>query len=403
VSGPNWSAEEIRALAMQRAAEGDAEAAAEQFERLSVLEPEQGDGWINLATAERAQGKLAQAADHYRRGIALLEALQAPDQGLLATALHALGATLEGLEETDAAVEAYSRSAQVDPRAPTPFAALSGLLARAGHLREADQVATKYCLAAVSVLAEKSNIGAVRQFQKALKDAAAVDGNLVLIATREAYAQSFAATAAKLPRGARLEVEPHRRDEAGRAVPLLPNPNRPASRVRFDALKPETGERWMIQDVPTYGFPPGCPAAADGHFSIPHPAARTPFPVFLSTRTAWDYFFVRMRLRRGLSPEAIARAERHLGAWYLRGFEGGFSEGGRGFFHFLSEPTPVGPDGLRYEVDLGLAQLDAIPALFDALTALHAEEPLAVVMLGDGALPLIRSRACPAEPVRGVR
>ncbi len=388
MSDPNQSAEEIRALAMQRAAEGNAEAAAEQFERLASLEPGQGDGWINLATAERAQGKLAQAAGHYRKGIALLEAAGAPDQGLLATALHALGATHEALEETDAAAQAYRRSARVDPRAPTPLAALAGLLARAGHLREADEVAVKYCLAAVSVLAEKSNIAAVRKFQKALKGAGTVDGNRVLIATREAYAQSFAATAAKLPRGARLEVEPQRRDEAGGFVPVMPNPSRPASRVRFDALKPDTGERWMIQDSPTYGFAPQCPAAAEGHFSIPHPAAKTPFPVFVSTRTAWDYFFVRLRLRRGLSDEAVAKAERHLGAWYLKGFDGGFAEEGRGFFHFLSEPARIGADGLRYEVDLGLAQLDAVPALFDALTALHAEEPLDVVMLGDGALPL---------------
>src|SRR3990172_2458696 len=54
-------------------------------------------------------------------------------------------------------------------------AALSSLLARAGHLREADEVATKYCLAAVSVLAEKGNIGLVRKFQKALKEAHTLD------------------------------------------------------------------------------------------------------------------------------------------------------------------------------------------------------------------------------------
>ena len=35
-----------------------------------------------------------------------------------------------------------------------------------------------------------------------------------------------------------------------------------------------------------------------------------------------------------------------------------------------------------------LAQLDAIPALVDALKALHADEPIEVAVLGDGALPL---------------
>jgi len=373
---------------MQRVAEGDAEGAAAELERLAELEPGQGDSWINLATAERALGRLHRAAEHYRRGLALLEAARPPDTGLVASALHALGATLEALELTDEAAGAYRDSARLDPRAPTPFAALSSLLARAGHLREADEVATKYCLAAVSVLAEKGNIGLVRKFQKALKEAHTVDGNLLLVATRDAYAQSFAATASQLPRGTRLEAEPQRRDEAGALVPLLPNPSRPASRVRFDAIQPESGERWMIQDVPTYGFPRDCPAAADGLFSVLHPTAQAPFPVYLCTRTAWDYFFIRLRFQSGLLPETIGRAEKAVGDWYLKGLEGGFSENGRGIFHYLSEPFPIGADGLRYEVDLGLSQLDAIPALLEALRALHAEEPLEVVMLGDGALPL---------------
>ncbi len=394
-SEPNQSAEAIRALAMQRVAEGDAEAAATELERLAEIEPGHGDNWINLATAERALGRHHRAAEHYRRGIGLLEAARLPDQGLIASALHALGATLEALELTDEAARAYRDSARLDPRAPTPFAALSSLLARAGHLSEADEIATRYCMAAVSVLAEKGNIGAVRMFQKALKQAHSVDGNLLLAATREAYVQSFAATASQLPFGTRVEAEPQRRDEAGALVPLLPNPGRPASRVRFDAIQPETGERWMIQDVPTYGFPPDCPAAA-GLFSVLYPAAQAPFPVYLCTRTAWDYFFIRLRFRSGLLPETIGRSEKAVGDWYLKGLEGAFSENGRGFFHYLSEPFPIGADGLRYEVDLGLSRLDAVPALLEVLRALHAEEPLEVVMLGDGALPLRKGASGPS-------
>jgi hypothetical protein len=157
--------------------------------------------------------------------------------------------------------------------------------------------------------------------------------------------------------------------------------------VRFDAVHPPTGERWMIQDAPTYGFPKDCPAAVDGLFSISHPAG-TPFPVLLCTRTAWDYFFVRLRFASGLRQRTVERAESAVGAWYLQGVTGAFSKDGRGFFHYLSKPFPVGDHGLRYEVDLGLAQLDAIPALFDALKALHADEPIEVAVLGDGALPL---------------
>jgi len=97
-------------------------------------------------------------------------------------------------------------------------------------------------------------------------------------------------------------------------VPVLADPDRPFSRVRFDAVEPESGQRWMIHDAPTYGFPKDSPAAADGAFSVPH-AAGTPFPVLLCTRTAWDYFFVRLRFVGGLRERTVERAEALLGAW----------------------------------------------------------------------------------------
>lgn len=376
------------AKAYEQVSGGDYEAACETLGRLVEADPDSPEGWINLATAERSLGRVRLAAEHYERGIGLLRGLQTEDHGLLASALHALAQTYEALELTDKAVAAYRASAQEDPRAPTPLASLATLLARAGQLAQADKVATSYCMAAVSVLAEKLNIAAVRRFQKALKQVSTVDGNLLLVATREAYVRGFEQTAKKLPTTARYEVEPQRRDEQGELTPVLANPERPWSRVRFDAVDAESGGRWMIQDTPTYGFPGNCPAAADGLFSVPFDRDM-PFPMLISTRTAWDYFFLRLRFENGLRPGTLEAAEELLGAWYLRGFEGEFGEKeqGRGYFHFLSEPFAIGDYGLRYEVDLGLSQLDAFPALLDALRALHAKEPIAMCVIGDGALP----------------
>ncbi|MBI5549726.1 MAG: tetratricopeptide repeat protein [Deltaproteobacteria bacterium] len=379
--------EELRAGALDHVNAGRMDEALAAFEAIAAHDPQAADGWINLAAAERGMGRLHLAAEHFRRGVEILRQAGFEDKGLLATALHALGTTLEALELTDEAAAAYRESASNDPRAPTPLAALATLLARAGHLREADKVATEYCMAAVSILAEKSNIPLVRKFQKALKDAAAIDGNRVLIATREAYARGFEEAVAKLPEGVRTEAEPLTRDEQGNPVAVLANPSRPFSRVRFDAVHPGTGERWMIHDAPTYGFPADCPAAVDGFFSVTHPAG-TPFPVLLCTRTAWDYFFIRLRFVNGLREQTIERAEAILGGWYLKGETGGFGAGGKGYFHFIGEPFPIGQVGLRYEVDLGLAQIDAVPALFDALKQLHQQEPIEIAVLGDGALPL---------------
>lgn len=376
------------ARAYQQVAEGKMEEAAETLGSIVERDPTAGEGWINLATAERALGRDHLAAEHYEKGIALLEKMAPEDKGLLASALHALAGTYEELELTGKAIAAYRASAKNDPRAPTPFASLATLLARAGLLEEAGKVATQYCLAAVSILAEKTNIGFVRRFQKALGQASTIDGNLLLVATREAYARGFEQTAKKLPTTARYEVEPQRRDEAGELVPVLANPNRPWSRVRFDAVDPDSGGRWMIQETPTYGFPGNSPAAADGLFSVPY-KVEVPFPVLIATRTAWDYFYVRLRFEQGLKPTTIERAEALIGPWYLRGFEGEFGEKdqNRGYFHFLAEPFAIGDYGLRYEVDLGLSQLDAVPALFDVLAKLHESDPIAVCVIGDGALP----------------
>jgi hypothetical protein len=249
-----------------------------------------------------------------------------------------------------------------------------------------------YCLSAVSVLSEKENIGAVRRFQKAMKEAATVDGARLLAATREAYCQSFAETAAKLPSGTRFEEEPYVRGDGGAPVPALASPGRPFSRVRFDAIHPGTGERWMIHERPTYGYPRECRAASEGFFAVEMNAA-APFPVWVSTRTAWDDFFVRVRFRNGLGVSTVVHAERALGAFYLRGFTGAFGGEGTGFFHFISEPFAIGDHGLRYELDLGRARFEAALALIEALSRLHEEEPIEVVVLGDGALPPWGDRA----------
>ena len=379
--------EEIRARALDHVNAGRMDQALEDFQVIARDDPEAADGWINLAAAERGFGRLHLAAEHFEKGVEILRRAGHEDRGLLATALHALGTTLESLELTDAAAAAYRESAKNDPRAPTPLAALSTLLARAGHLREAENAATEYCLAAVSILAEKANIAQVRKFQRALKDAATVDCHRLLIATREAYVSGFEEAVAKLPEGVKIEAEPLKRDEQGHAVPVLADPDRPFSRVRFDAVHPGSGERWMIHDAPTYGFPKDCPAAVDGLFSVTFPAGM-PFQVLMCTRTAWDYFFVRLKFVGGLRERTVERAEAALGKWYLEGERGAFAHEGRGYFHFLSKPFPIGDYGLRYEVDLGLAQLDAVPALFQALGELHLEEPIEVAVLGDGALPL---------------
>ena len=382
--------EALRQKALAHLDKGELEEATEAFGIIASEDPGSADGWINLASAERELGRLPKAVEHFRKGLVLLRTAPGTDRSLVSQTFGALGATLQTMELTGEALAAFREAARADPRAPQPLAAQASLLARAGQLEEADKAATAYCLAAVSVLSEKENIGAVRRFQKAMKAASTVDGGKLLAATREAYVNSFDETAAKLPTGVRLEEEPFARGEGGKLVPALGNPARPFSRVRFDAIHPQTGQRWMIQERPTYGYPRDCLAASEGFFTVPLPEALAPFRAYVATRTAWDYFFVRIRFVNGLRESTVERAEKLMGEWYLMGFTGEFGEATRGFFHFIAEPFAIGDEGLRYEIDLGRSGVEAFPALIEALCALHLEEPIEVVTFGDAALPTQR-------------
>ncbi len=381
------SAEELRTQAMEHVHHGRMEEAAEALAKLAQLEPESPDGWINLASVERDLGRLRAAAENFRRGVHLLESSPSVDRDALARTYTALGATLQSLELTDEAVAAFRRAAAADPRAPQPHAAIASLLARAGDLQEADRAATAYCRAAVSLLSEKENIGAVRRFQAAMKAADTVEGLKLLAATREAYVRTFNEVATKLPEGVRIEEEPFRRDGSGQPVPILANPRRPFSRVRFDAILPTTGQRWMINETPTYGYPKNCAAAAEGFFSVPLEIGNS-FRTVVATRTAWDYFFVRIRFVHGLRSGTLEQTEKLLGEFYEQGFTGTYAQEGKGHFHFISEPFAIGDEGLRYELDLGLSRWEAALGLMETLERLHALEPIEVVSLGDGALPM---------------
>ncbi len=382
-----------RERAYQKVSVGELDEACVLFQEAAAEHPDEPERWLELAAAERGAGRLAEAVEHYHRAAELYErrgasggAAAGPE---LISIYESLGATHEALEEHGAALAAYRRAAEVDPRAASPLASSASLLARTGALEEAQRAAADYCKRAVSLTAEKPNIQRVRTFQRHLAAAGSVDGAQLLAATREAYVRSFAESVEKLPEGVRLELEPFKRGPEGAPEPIIPDPLRPFARVRFDAIDPASGERWMIQEVPTYGFPSDCPAASEAWFSI-RLATPTPFAVLLSTRTAWDYFFLRLRFVNGLGSETLLRTETALANWYLRGFSGHFAEGGRGFFHFISRPFVAGgasAGDLRYELDLGLATTDAIGGLFEALVELHAHEPLEVVALGDAALP----------------
>jgi Flp pilus assembly protein TadD len=377
----------LRAAAISAVNEHRMEDALAAFEQLVTADPGAADGWINLATAELSVGRPQEAAANFEKGVSLLRASNQFEPDALASSLLGLGAAREAAGLVDAAAAAFADAFRAHPASPRPLQALAYLLARAGDLAAADTVALEYCKAAVSVLPEKPNVASVRRFQASIQAAASLDGGEILRAAREAYAARFAEVSRTLPPSVRLEAALYQKGEDGKPVLLVPDAGRPFAATRIDAIDTATGDRWMIDETPTYAVPPGTQDTAFAQFPVRW-ATDEPFHVSVSTRTAWDYLSMRIRFRAGATEEKVADADRTLGQWYAHGFEGGFGTGASGCLHFISPPKPLGEKDLLYEIDLGLADLRAAAALLSSLEAIHRQHSLEAVVLGDAHLPL---------------
>lgn len=354
---------------------GDLKLAHAALRELSERSPDLAEAWINRGALERAMGDPEPAAAHLERGIALLEARADEADPLLVPAYLNLAEVLETLEEVGRAAGVLRQAFRRAPSSPAPLIQLASLQARAGDLDAAIRTSREYCLAAVSILAEKPSIGIVRKFQKAIEAADEIDGKLLLIATREAHAMAFDAAAWPLRDTARFEAQCASTDgEAGSIYALS----------RADAFIDASGEARSLTPSPVYGFPGNAPAAREALFTVPVELG-APFETRISTRTAWNALALRVRFRDALDETRLDAAEQAIAAWFRRGFEGGFSlQEGKGFFHAISRPTRIGARALRFEIDLGLANQTAIAALVDALADLHRRVPIDRVVLGNG-------------------
>ena len=354
---------------------GDLPKAHEALRALCEASPELPEAWINRGSLERAMGDLSSAATHLERGIALLKARSHSADPLLVPAYLNLAEVLETLEDVSRAADVLREAFRRAPESPSPLIQLAGLQARAGNLDAARRTARDYCFAAVSILSEKPSIALVRKFQKALEAADAIDGRLLLIATREAYAMAFESAAFPLRESARFEVA---REEVSEGTGDAYTLN------RSDAFVEATNEWRTLTPNPVYGFPGNAPAAREALFTVPAELG-APFETRVSTRTAWNALAVRVRFREALDDERARAAEDAIATWFRRGFTGGFSlQRDKGFFHALSRPVRVGERALRWEIDLGLANQTAIAALIETLADLHQRHPIDRLVLGDG-------------------
>lgn len=336
--------------------------------------PDLAEGWINLGSVERALDDLPSAAAHLEKGVALLSARDATPDPLLLPAWLSLGEIYEILEDIPLAEKALRSAFKRAPEMASAMIQLAGLKARSGDLVGAKKAAKEYCMAAVSILSEKASIGLVRKFQKTLDAADTVDGRLLLVATREAYAMAF--DRALNSDGSSMKPEAVVSTKADEVFALK----------RVDALVESTGEARELVRSPVYGFPGNAAAAKEALFTVPA-ALDSDFPSFVCTRTAWNDMHVRIKFKDAKGDDVLKLSVPVMEAWFRRGFAGEFSDGqGHGFFHSMGRPVPIADDGVRFDVDMGLSFQKALDALVADLNELNRTAPLAKVVFGDGLL-----------------
>jgi hypothetical protein len=156
--------------------------------------------------------------------------------------------------------------------------------------------------------------------------------------------------------------------------------------VRIDLVDPSNGQPGQVGDQPMVVALSGYEALAQAPVLLDWPAGDYPFPIWISTQCPWDQLPVQVRFRDA-GADAAAALDSVLGDWYTAGFDGKFGTADRGRFHYVSDPEEQGEGRVLYHVDLGRAELSAIPDLLLRLAVLHERHAIAHVLLGRGQLP----------------
>lgn len=206
-----------------------------------------------------------------------------------------------------------------------------------------------------------------------------------LAAHRGSYVQMFDHFAEKMEaEGWIAEAARMARDEDGRVVPVIPDGARPYAAVRVDLVNPATGQPGRIGDQPMIVALAAYQPMAQGPVTIEWPPGDWPFRVSISSQCPWNDLTIAVRLAdvEAATPDLDAV----VGDWYSAGFEGAFGSTLAGRLHEIGDFEPI-PEGVRFSVDCGRAELGAVDDLLRRLTVLHGRHTILGVHFGRGYPP----------------
>ena len=362
----------------------DLNAAREALMAALTEHPERLDLVHTLSIIELQSGRPDHALDLTQKAAAVaMERRGAGDLKLLPMLLLAQGAAHEESHAPQKALDAYEAILGDHPNHPLATQGKGHLLLAWGDLENALTVLQSVVDSAIDdprfIEATEKLITGVRAF---LSDD--LHPKNFIDAHRGSYVEFFDHHAdEQSANGWIAEAARMRKDESGNLVPVIADGAKPYAGTRVDLVDPSTGQAALVGEKPMIVAISSHEILAQAPIVFEWPGQD--FPVWGSSQTPWNLLNITIEFE---SAEPISAADPTIGDWYQAGFDGAFGSHDRGRFHNITDPIPLGPHRVRYDLDCGRSEVSAIDDLLKRLSILHSSHPITGVLIGRGFLPV---------------
>lgn len=206
-----------------------------------------------------------------------------------------------------------------------------------------------------------------------------------LHAHREAYVEEFNKLARELEKqGWYLEAARMSRNDDGIFVPIIPEGAPSYAAMRVDAVNPHTQQPGRIGEGPYYVGLAEYAVLSQSPFVDVWPDK--PFPVYVSSRCAWNHLGIQIRVFNESSLEIL---DSYIGDWYEAGFHGAYGEPGKeGMMHEIYNMERIDQTSVCFYVDMGRSRVEAIEDFLNRLETFHQQYYIDAVLFGEGFLPV---------------
>ena len=361
----------------------DLDSAREALMQALTEYPERLDLVHTLSIIELQSGRPDHALDLTEKAAAVaMERRKPEDLELLPLLLLAQGAAHEEIHQPEQALRAYDAILGDKPNHPLASQGRGHLLLAWGALEAGIEILQSVVESKTDdprfIEATEKLIAGVRTFQSDdLHPKNFIDAH------RGSYVEFFDHHAdEQASQGWIAEAARMRKDESGNLLPVVAEGARPYAGTRVDLVDPTTGQAALVGEKPMVVAIAGHEILAQAPIVFDWPGQD--FAAWGSSQTPWNLLNITIRFDDG---DPIEAADPTMGDWYSAGFDGAFGAQDRGRFHSITDPLPLGPHTVRYDLDCGRAEATAIDDLFKRLSILHSTHPIAGVLIGRGFIP----------------